>query len=186
MKNVMYVEKYSVHGYMILLLTAIFAFSGCASPAKSMNMVPSGYEIAKRHDHSVTLEVSGGAAPSIWTPGKITSEAFLDALEEAVRKSGIFSPIVNNRESEYLLEVRLTALPYADAGGTMEVFLSAIWQLKDLKSEKTIWREVISSPYTATVSDAFSGMTRARIACEGSARLNIESGIRQLSTLDLN
>lgn len=43
----------------------------------------------------------------------------------------------------------------------------------------------ITSSFTGTMSDAFAGVTRLRLATEGAARNNIRDAIAQMSVLTL-
>ena len=45
-----------------------------------------------------------------------------------------------------------------------------------------MWEQTIVSPYTATISDAFIGIERLKLANEGAIRESIKSGIEHIST----
>ena len=46
-------------------------------------------------------------------------------------------------------------------------------------------RESIKSSHTATMGDAFIGVTRLRLAVEGAVRENIRQGILEISKLNI-
>ena len=56
------------------------------------------------------------------------------------------------------------------------------WELIDLQRQVPVWIDLVSSRFTATLSDAFAGATRCRLAYEGVLKENIRNGINQLSS----
>jgi len=53
------------------------------------------------------------------------------------------------------------------------------------KTKKIFMRKAIKSSHTATMKEAFVGVTRFRFAVEGAIRKNIESGLMAISKLEL-
>jgi hypothetical protein len=72
-----------------------------------------------------------------------------------------------------------------NAGFDMTVTAVTEWQLTEVAGGRMVLEEYISTPFTATVGDAFTGVARLRLANEGAARENIKEGIRRLSELRL-
>ncbi|WP_315808553.1 hypothetical protein [Pseudomonas sp. C9-3] len=50
---------------------------------------------------------------------------------------------------------------------------------------RVVWQETVKEPFTAGVGDAFYGVTRLRLANEGSARANINTLLQRLGGLKL-
>lgn len=179
-------ERSSIFFINFFLGIIIALLSGCATPARSVNMIPDSYQVKNRYNYSVELRVEGGKKQTFMDGSQITNEGFKGALEEAIRKSEIFSKISEGNNSEYLLAVQIITLDRPLVGIKHEVKLATNWKLINLKSQEKIWDEFIVSSYTATPSDSISGITRLRLANEGAARENIKEGISQLSHVDLS
>ncbi|MEA3232968.1 MAG: hypothetical protein U9Q05_14525 [Thermodesulfobacteriota bacterium] len=169
---------------MTFILASILLVSGCASPSKSVNMVPKNLNIKNQYPYSVNVEVGGGSKTNpLWT-SQISDQAFREAITNSLTQSGIFSKVINGSNADYLLEVIITNCNQPIVGFDMTVSMVTHWELTNLKTNKEIWEDFISSSYTATVGDAFAGIKRLRLANEGAARENIKEGISTLSSLD--
>ena len=68
----------------------------------------------------------------------------------------------------------------------MTVTMSVRYTLIESTTNKMIFSKLITSPYTATFSDAAMGVERLKIANEGSARENITTLVGELYQLDIN
>lgn len=66
----------------------------------------------------------------------------------------------------------------------MTVTMTVRYTLLDYSSNDVIYRKDITKPYTATMSDTFAGITRLRMANEGSARKNIHTFLKELEKIN--
>lgn len=161
-----------------------FLIGGCASAAQSGAMVPQTMTVSG-HSGSVSVEVTGGKETNpLWT-SEISSADYRVALERAIDESAVFPEIVPSAEADYTLRVTLQKLAQDPVGFKMQVVLTSEWTLLARESSSVLWKDVLTTPYEATVGDAFVGVKRLRLANEGAARKNIETGLTELSKLTL-
>lgn len=166
------------HIVMLLVFGLIFMLnSGCGSTIKSINMIPGSMESSNQFGNSVTVKVSGEKSVK-------TTETFKEAVEESLKKYAVFSDVIHKGDANYLLKIEIKELSQP-AGFNMEVHLVTSWSLTDLKTQKMIWRDLISSDYIAKLGEAFTGWKRMRIATEGAMRNNIRRGLEELSRIHL-
>lgn len=158
----------------------------CAAGARPEAMRPqTPPTVAKQHAGAVRVAVSGGNETNpLWT-SEISSEAFGQALSEAIRQSSVFADVRAAAPSDYLLDVVLLDVDQPMVGLSMTVTLTARWSLVSGKTNQTIWKSDISKSYTAAMSDAFAAVKRLRLANEGAARENIKAGLEELSKVTL-
>ena len=168
-----------------LLVLAALISAGCASPARSTAMVPQEFKVTSRHAVPVAVEVSGGHKTNPAWRSDISSEDFSKAIAESISKSGVFSSVVAKGDAAYQLDVTLVKLLQPVFGFDLKVTAVTEWRLTHVATKKVVSDEFISTPFTATVGDAFVAMERVRLANEGAARDNIKEGIRRLSELSL-
>ena len=160
--------------------------SGCASPAKSGAMTPTGLALEKTHPYSVRIEVRGGRSTNAAMDApQISNEAFAQAIADAILQNRLFSEIAQSPSGKYLLRVEILSLEQPVFGFNMTVRLETAWELLNTETGKPVLRESIVSSYTAKAGDSFVGVTRCRLATEGAARENIEQGILKISRLTL-
>ncbi len=71
-------------------------------------------------------------------------------------------------------------------GASFTVNMEAAWSLSEQKTKKVVMRDSIKSSNTATMGQAFVGVTRLRLAVEGAVRKNIRLGLMGVSKLKLD
>jgi Lipopolysaccharide-assembly len=141
--------------------------------------------VATKHIESLSVTVTGGSETSALGASKISNEDFAEAVKNSIAQSGLFAKIVPAGQSDYQLEVQIVRLDQPMFGTSFTVNLEATWRLVHPEDQKVVWEKAITSSSTATMSDAFSGVTRLRLANEGAARNNIQDAIAQMSALSL-
>ncbi len=169
--------------FFLLLVVAVL--SGCASGAVSSNMVSSDVQVANKHPYSVSVVVDGGKDTNPMWASQISNPEFQSAIAETLAKSGVFRTIIKDGNSDYLLEVNITALQQPVFGINFTVSMSTNWKLTSVKDKKPVMEQVIESSYTAGMGDSVVGVKRLRIANEGAARENIKEGASKLSAIRL-
>ena len=169
----------------LCLLASWAILSGCSTPATSKSMVVSTFSLQKVFPYSVSVNVLGGKETGAMDKSQISNEAFMQAIEDSLYKSGLFSEIIHGKNADYLLNVMIFNLTQPSFGFSFTVKMEAVWSLAHADSQKVLMKESIRSSFTATAGEAFAAVTRLRIATEGAAQENIRLGIKKLSQLNL-
>ena len=169
--------------YCVLLVFGCFSFAGC-STVKVKNMVTERTSFGVQHSATVAVSAEGGSSSVQWFSGTISPEAFGDAVNMSLEKSGLFKGLVDKSIADYVLNVVLT---YAGShpGFTMHAWVTAKWDLVERASGEKAWSAEIKGDGSASVGDAFSGAKRQYMALERSAKANIEEALSQIGKLRL-
>jgi len=167
-------------GLAALVSVSLF---GCALPAQVDAMIPAAIPNAKHQSGTVSISVTGGTKTNPMVRSHISDEDFLAALSESIRKTSLFDSIVHDH-STYQLNVQLIDVS-VPTGAAMTATIVSEWQLIRQRDSTTVLDEFITSKFTATLSDAFGGITRQRLAQEGAARESISEGIKRLAQAEL-
>lgn len=144
-------------------------------------MVPASATVARKYTGSVVLSTQGGLPTNPMNMSDISNEDFTTAVVSSLDKFGLFSSVVRAGDGDYRLDVRLLKLNRPMMGFDMCVSMETYWKLIRTSDGKVLFDESVHSSYTATISDAFVGIVRLRLANEGSARENIKSAVERLS-----
>jgi hypothetical protein len=167
----------------IAALTLILG--GCASPADRTAMTPQNLTVSKHYPHSLRVQTSGGAQTGAMDSSNVSDADLKAAIEDAVTQSKLFKTIVQGTDGDYELSVRLTSLSKPLFGATFTVNMETAWSLTRSSDRSVVLRKAIMSSGTATMGDAFAGVTRLRMAVEAATRNNIEQGIKAVAELNL-
>ena len=170
---------------MLALCMCVAVLGGCATGASHEAMVPTSVTAAKMHPKSVSIEVTGGQPTDALGKPQISNESFAQALERAITQSQTFSGVIKGSGQDYRLSVVIVGLDQPTMGFSFTVKMEAGWTLRRADTGAIVWQESIRSQYTAGVGEAFSGVTRLRMATEGAARNNIAEGLNKISRLTL-
>ena len=153
---------------MLLFVSSVF-FSGCAQKSQVSNMIVKEERLnikchSKLKGNLAIETVNGGQETNpLWT-SQVANQDFRQALEKSLQIYGLYTA---DKNSKYAVSAYLQ-------------------NLVERKTNKIIFNQVISTPYTATVSDAFAGVERLRLANEGAIKSNIEELIKKICTLHIN
>lgn len=165
----------------LILLAASALLAGCATPSDPMAMVPATAQIQKTHHGCVSIAVSGGRGTNpLWT-SQVSDKDFATALQTSLERHRVFSRVIQAGDGDYRLEVALVRMKQPLAGFDMTVTADTQWKLTSTRSGKVVWQETLSRAHTATVGDAFVGITRLKMANEGAIRESIKAGIERIS-----
>lgn len=173
-----------------LLFAAAFALvlTGCASSAKIEGMtVADDQAQALKFDQALhqNLQLSevqgGGKTNPLWT-SEIEGQDFQTALRTSLGKAGLLS---SANQAPYALHANLLRVEQPIFGLDFKVTTEVEYRLVETASGREVFREVLRTPYTATIGDAFVGVTRLRLANEGAAKENIAALLKRLSQLDV-
>lgn len=158
------------------------AMTGCASQAEKKAMVTPTLQVAKKSDGTVSVKTAGGAETTSADSTNISDENFKAAIEESISKNRIFKSVVQGRSSDYELLVSITRLEKPVFGLSFTVTLETTWVLVKRSDASIVMKRNITSSHTATFGDATAGVKRMRLAVEGAARKNIESGLLEIGS----
>ncbi|MGH8453768.1 MAG: hypothetical protein ACRES4_03165 [Nevskiales bacterium] len=175
------------HGPAFALTVLIL--SGCATAARVDQMTVDSTASPQHTGDtplkgSVSVEtVSGGEGTNpLWT-SEIGNEEFRSALENSLRAARLLATDVS--ESRYTLKATLVSVQQPMVGFDMTVTTTVLYALSDRSVNAAVFEKSITTPYTATVGDAFLGFERLKLANEGSARNNIAQLIDELYRLQI-
>jgi len=168
-----------------LLVVAALHFSGCATPAQSEAMASSRMDFGRKNDRSVTITVTGGSETKSTGKSQISDDDFASAINASIEKSGLFSKILGLEASDFQLNAEIVRVDQPTIGFNMTVTLEVNWTLIRRSTGKVAWQKAETSTYTATMGEAFAGVTRLRMATEGAARLNIDRALGEIGKLEL-
>jgi hypothetical protein len=158
--------------------------AGCASgaTAKGMTVVPgdvtSATNPALARAVAVGVVAGGESTNPAWS-SNVDNDEFRAALTESLRAQGLLA----EGPGRYELVAALVALDKPLFGFDMTVTTRVRYALRDRTSQAVVLEEEVAAVHTATVGDAFYGVTRLRLANEGSVRRNIAALIDKLNAL---
>jgi hypothetical protein len=168
----------------LAFFVCVALLGGCASPATYEGMVPTAFDVPRKHTQTVSVAVSGGKETESTGKSQISDAAFTQAFVDSITKSQTFSRVVQGKGADYLLTVLIVSVEQPSFGFSFTVKIEAGWILKRADTGATVWQGSVISQYTATTSDAFAAVERLRLATEGAARNNIADGLARISKLD--
>lgn len=157
----------------------------CASPADRAAMTPQDLVVSKHHPYSLRVQTGGGAETGAMDSSNIADTDLKAAIEDAVVKSKLFKTIVQGSDGDYELSVRVTSLSKPLFGATFTVELETAWSLTRVSDRSAVMRKSVKSSGTATMGEAFAGVTRLRMAVEAATRNNISQGLKAVAELNL-
>jgi hypothetical protein len=170
----------------ILVVLSAAVLAGCATPAAVEKMAVSlpitQTNPALKNSVGVADVTGGRETNPMWT-SQVSSDAFRRALEQSLENAGMFSKIVAG--SKYQLTADLTRLDQPVLGFDMTVTSTVRYALIETQTRKELYARVIQIGYTASMSDAFIGSQRLKLANEGAVKANIQAFINDLVALKL-
>lgn len=168
-----------------LLSCALALASACAqgATAKGMTVTPEDLRSPTYPGLAgqfAVSEVGGGTQTNpMWT-SQIDDASFREALIESLRAAGLLS---GGPSAPLAVQARLVKLDQPFLGFDMTVTSVVHYTVKDVRSGAVLIDEDVTAAHTATMSDAFAGVTRLKLANEGSARKNIAALIERLKQI---
>lgn len=152
------------------------ALGGCASAAKPEAMVVQTQASAKAFPqpllhHMCVRTVSGGEKTNPLWVSKVDDAGFRTALGTSLDSAGLNS---SADVCSFPIDVNLLGLSQPSIGFDMTVTSHVNYKVYD-KASQPLLLETIDTPFTATVSDAFVGVERLRLANEGAIRVSIQT-----------
>lgn len=158
------------------IIAALAALGGCASAAKPEAMVFQTQASAKPFPqpllHGMCVRtVSGGEKTNPLWVSKVDDAGFRTALGSSLDSAGLTAAA---DACSFPIDVNLLGLSQPSIGFDMTVTSHVNYKVYD-KANQPLLLETIDMPFTATVSDAFVGAERLRLANEGAIRVSIQT-----------
>lgn len=170
---------------LLLVSTVAIILSGCASPADRAAMTPQNLNITKHHPYSLQVQTGGGSETGAMESSNIADADLKAAIEDAIKQSKLFKTVVQGSDGDYELRVSMTSLSKPLFGGTFTVEMETAWTLTKVSDQSVAMRKAVQSSGTATMGEAFAGVTRLRLAVEKAASANIRQGLQAIAALNL-
>jgi hypothetical protein len=171
--------------YISLLFSLVIIISGCATPANQKAMairVDEASSLSNKNLHKLfdVGTVSGGKETNpLWT-SQVDNASFKLALVDSLKSLNYLS---NDDKALYKIDATLQELKQPVIGLSFDVTSVVTYKLEGSGFSKNY---PITATGTATVSDAFLGLERLRIANERSIQENIKIFIGVLSKENFN
>lgn len=169
------------------VLPLVMMLHACAAPAQSGRMLArlNGSAPTDRsspfHQAIQIKAVGGGEETNPILVSKVGDKELAGALRESLREYGLLAgPDV---QAPYVLEAFLIDLKQPVSGLAMIVDSFIRYKLSRNGDGKVVYDDIVIASYRATMKDSIYGVTRLRIANEGSIRANIEKFLAALSSL---
>lgn len=170
---------------LVAAILGLIPVAGCvpfAQPARPEQMT------AYQHDVAATIpdalrnqvalgNVTGGEPTNpLWT-SEIDNPEFRAALEGSLRSYGF---LATGEASAFKLDADLVGVDQPVMGFDVTVTSTVSYRMSERASGNPAFVTTIVAPFTATMSDAFSGVDRLRLANEGSIKENIRRFLDEL------
>lgn len=165
---------------LALIVVSIF-IAGCATPASRQEMVSRPTQMSAKsnpalYESIIVREVTGGQQTNpLWT-SQVSTEEFKGALIDSLRAHGYGTS--DPKAGRISLDAELKALKQPIIGFTFDVTSVVEYRLNYSTGGKVI---PITAVGSASVSDAFIGTERLRVANERSIKENIKLFVEKLS-----
>ncbi|WP_417345139.1 hypothetical protein [Ferrimonas sp.] len=171
---------------IVLISIVALVLGGCASGAKMDAMILANsettnatYDNALKNEVSVEKVKGGKETNPAWT-SQISDKAFMGALKSSLKSHGLYG-----EKGRYHLTAELQKLDQPLFGLDMTVTSHVNYKLVDSATGEVVMEKLVVTPYTATVGDAFAGVTRLRMANEGAGKENIRGLLDALAKLNI-
>jgi len=170
----------------LFIAIAAVGLAGCATSAKSTSMQAPDMKLDRQYSYSISVDVRGGRETGAFDSTNISNGEFKAAIEESIRKSGLFSSVVQpGSEADYALTVMIAKFEKPVFGSSFTVNIDAGWTVIRSSDRTIVMRQLVRSSHTVPGSEAFIGAARLKMAVEGAAQKNIDQGLRAISQLSL-
>lgn len=168
----------------IAALAVAGILSACASGAQVSQMVPAPGPVPVAEQSSPLYQavavgnVTGGQDTNPMWISKVGNADFSQALSQTLMAHSMLGRQDGGR---YVLDVVLKDLDQPVFGLTFDVVSKVGYRLNDKKAGSVVMDEEVSATGSASVSDAFAGVERLRIANERSIKNNLQDFMKRLN-----
>jgi hypothetical protein len=171
---------------LTLIVAISAALGGCAAQTTVAGMTLSQAEAVKpsnpRMSKAVAVKAVGGGEDADPLGGfNVTTGDFKQALLDSLKLAGL----LGDAAAPYSLMVISVKLDQPSFGFDISVTATVHYVVTDTAKGGVVWSETITSSHTATMDDAFVGVTRLTLASEGAIRKNIGQLVQKLGAAPL-
>lgn len=160
----------------VLMLLGLAACASGATAQKMSVQQEAGFKPNPAFKNAIAVNnVSGGSDTNPMWKSMVGSAEFKTALIESLRNMGYLAP--EGSKAKYTLDASLTSLDQPIIGFTFDVESSVSYQVSGAQSKNY----PIVALGSASVSDAFLGVERLRIANENSIKNNIKKFLEEFT-----
>ncbi len=167
---------------LIVLALASLSLSACASASLPGAMA---VDVSKSSMIDTQSPLSHAIAAPTVTGGKDTNPMWVSNVSnadfaEALRQTLAANTMLSTDKARFNLAAQLIQLKQPMMGFDMTVTAHVKYTLTDVTTGKVVWEKEITTPHTATMSDAMLGVKRLQLANEGAIKANIEQLVTEL------
>jgi hypothetical protein len=171
--------------HVLPLCAALLLASACAEGASARGMTVTAADLKGPASPDVAGavavgQVSGGKETNPAWKSNIGDAQFREALVESLRATGLLS---DRPDAPLSVQATLVSVDQPFLGFDMKVTSVVRYTVRETRSGTVVIDEPITAEHTATVSDAFYGPSRLKLANEGSARKNIAALVDRLNAV---
>lgn len=148
---------------------------GCVSSTRTGSLVPEVVASTRTGQPVVVSTLGGSAYSPMGGPG-VTNDAFRQALETSLTRSGLFKTI---GRGGYQLEAIISNISQPAMGFNMTTEIEVSYNLR--RGGSSVWSESVRSTHTTAMGEHFVGAERVRLSTEGAVRENIRQAIAAMS-----
>jgi hypothetical protein len=165
----------------LVSVLSIVLLVGCASPATQQAMsvnlqdMPMVANAALKGKMIVNVVSGGKDTNPLWT-SQVDVLSFKGALEKSIAVAGFKAN--DSSAAKYTIDAHLNELDQPFGGFTMNVVSTVLYTVTGAGTQKQF---PVTATGTASVSDAFVGMERLRLANERSIKENIKLFLQKLT-----
>lgn len=158
---------------------------GCATATQPAQMATGPVAVQNQSQGSVLVQVAGGNETNPLWKSQISNADFAAAIRKSISESKLFARIADAMPGDYRLDVMIARIQQPSFGASFSVSMECSWRLTHVPENAVVWEKAVTSSFTASMGDAFVGVTRLRLATEGAARANIADALAQIGRLQL-
>jgi hypothetical protein len=169
-------KRVAAVGLRVAALSLAAALAGCASAADPGAMTVTAPQASAApfpmpYQHAMCVrDVSGGEETNPLWVSKVDDSGFKTALSSSLDSAGLSA---GSGTCAFPIDVHLLGLSQPGMGFDMTVTAHVNYKVYDSSGQAFVL-ETIDSPYTASMSDAFVGVERLKLANEGAVRTSIQ------------
>lgn len=165
---------------MCLMLVAVLG--NCAFPATREGMKVGDFKSPNKVGDKIFVEQSTGGSTTLpFWKSKISDENFTLAVKDSIIDANLFEKIEETLGDNWNLKIEIVEVDQPHFGTTFKVNTKVKYTLR--KKDEIIKETLIDVAGEATMSDAFVGVVRLRLANENAARANIRKFLEEISTI---
>lgn len=170
---------------VILLMAGSLAGCAAGATAGAMTIRPDEFKgpanPALKGAVAVGPVAGGGETNPLWI-SDISADEFRGALQGSLSLAGLLAP----GPAKYELRATLVQVDKPMFGFDMTTTTQILYKLQDTSTKTVLLEEKVTAAHTATVSDAFVGSARVKLANEGSARKNIAAALEKVNAVKVS